>query len=162
VNAASRWLACEDRNTPMNLGIVKNIAHRAVDGDAMMEIASCSVLPGRGIDTENRKPGKREITLLSAESWSDVCREMGKDIPWWTRRANLLIEGLDLATTVSHHLKIGSVEILIHGETKPCRLMDAQVQGLTRVMVPQFRGGVHGQVLTGGTIRVGDAITMMS
>ncbi|MBI3833826.1 MAG: MOSC domain-containing protein [Planctomycetes bacterium] len=145
-----------------SIGIVKSIAHRAVDSDAMIEIASCNVLPGRGLDTENRKPGKREITLVSAESWADVCREMGQDIPWWTRRANLLVEGIDLAATIGQRIRIGPVEIHIHGETKPCRLMDAQVQGLTRVMVPNLRGGVHGQVLTGGAIRIGDSVGIMA
>ena len=143
------------------VGKVKAIAHRAVDGDTMMEITSCNVLPGRGLDTENRRPGKREITLVSAESWAEVCREMGRQIPWWTRRANLLIEGIDLAATIGQRIRIGPVEIHIHGETKPCKLMDAQVQGLTRVMVPNVRGGIHGQVLTGGTIRVGDSVSVV-
>jgi len=143
------------------IGKVRGIAHRPVDGDAMIEATSCQVIAGRGIDTENRKTGKREITLLSAESWSQTCRDLGKEIPWWTRRANLLIEGFPLVDALGKRLKVGPVELLIHGETKPCKLMDAQVAGLTRALVPEFRGGVHGQVVVGGTIRIGDTVEIL-
>ena len=54
----------------------------------------------RGIDTENRPHGKREVTLLSAEAWAEVCRELGADLPWHKRRANFLVEGIDLAGTI--------------------------------------------------------------
>lgn len=139
-------------------GVVRGIAHRPVDGAAMEEVAVCQVLPGRGIVTENRKPGKREITLISREAWRDTCRELGAELPWFTRRANLLIEGLDLAALVGKSIQIGDVRIFIHGETKPCGLMDQQHEGLRAVLVPAFRGGVHGQVCSAGTIRIGDSV----
>jgi len=140
-------------------GILKAIAHRPTDGQVMAEITELSVLPGRGPETENRKPGKREITLLSAESWANACRELGVELPWWFRRANLLIEGMDLSTTIGATLSIGAIRIKVHGETKPCGLMDQQHNGLRKALTPNFRGGVYGQILIGGTIRVGDAAT---
>lgn len=141
-------------------GILRGIAVRPQDGDAMREVASCRVEPGRGIDLENRKPGKREVTLLSAEAWRDVCRELNTELPWHTRRANLLIEGLDLPATVGKTLRIGNVRILIHGETRPCGVMDQQYEGLRKTLKPDMRGGVHGEVLVGGALRVGDETTM--
>jgi MOSC domain-containing protein YiiM len=141
-------------------GVLKAIAHRPTDGQRMTEVREIIVLAGRGPEVENRKPGKREITLLSAESWAAACRDLGVDLPWWRRRANLLIEGLDLSATISRTLSIGSIRIQVHGETKPCGLMDQQHAGLRQALVPDCRGGVYGQVLTGGTIRVGDLVTL--
>ena len=140
--------------------IVSAIAHRPSDGDPMVEITEVTVEPGRGIVTENRKPGKREVTLLSRRSWVEMCRELGAEVPWWFRRANFLVEDFDLAETIGRTLAIGAVQVRIHGETKPCGLMDQQHQGLREALVPECRGGVYGQVLTAGTIRVGDIVSL--
>jgi MOSC domain-containing protein YiiM len=140
--------------------MVKAIAHRPTDGQPMAETRECLVLAGRGLDLENRKPGKREITLLSAESWAETCRALGAEVPWYSRRANLLVEGLDLGSTIGRTLTIGPVRIHVHGETKPCKIMDQQRDGLREALIPSMRGGVYGQVLTGGTIRVGDHVTV--
>lgn len=141
-------------------GVVQAIAHRPTDGEPMREIAECRVLVGRGLDSENRPDGKRSVTLLSAESWGDVCRELGVPIPWHTRRANFLISGMDLASLIGRTITIGEIRVLIHAETKPCKLMDEQHFGLRETLVPHFRGGVYGQTLSEGTIRVGDQVML--
>ena len=142
-------------------GVLKCIAHRPTDGQPMMEAKQVNVLPGRGIDTENRKPGEREVTLVSTESWADACRDLGTIVPWFYRRANLLIDGIDLPATIGKTLKIGPVELLVHGETRPCGIMDQQFQGLKTALAPQVRGGVHAQVLVGGTLQVGDRVDVL-
>lgn len=124
----------------------------------MAEVNECRVEVSTGIDTENRKPGKRSVTLLSIERWRTVCEELGADLPWHIRRANFLVEGLELASTIGHPIMIGDVRVWIHGETNPCQLMDDQVHGLREALKPDFRGGVFGQVLTDGSIRVGDVV----
>ena len=142
-------------------GVLKAIAHRPTDGQPMTEARELVVLARRGPQVENRKPGKREITMLSAESWAQACRELGVDLPWWYRRANLLIEGLDLSAMIGRTLAVGSIRVQVYGETKPCGLMDQQHAGLRQALVPECRGGVYGRVLTGGTIRVGDLVTLL-
>ena len=141
-------------------GVLKAIAHRPTDGQPMTEVREILVLAGRGPEVENRKPGKREITLLSAESWAAACRDLGVELPWWYRRANLLIEGIDLSAAIGGTLSIGSIRIKVYGETKPCHIMDQQYGGLRQALVPNCRAGVHGQVLAGGIIRVGDPVTL--
>jgi MOSC domain-containing protein YiiM len=126
-------------------GTLRAIAWRPVDGDIMTEVTHCEVLPGRGITTENRKPGKREITLISKERWQQACAELGVPVPWYARRANLLIEGLNLASAIGQTIVIGDkVRIRIHGETAPCGIMDATSR-LKKTLIPDFRGGVHGR-----------------
>ncbi len=139
-------------------GIVCAIAFRPTDSDPMREIEKCRVLVNRGLELENRPPGRRSLTLLSRESWSDTCRDLGADLPWWLRRANLLVEGLDLAATVGHTVEIGAIRVYIHDETRPCKLMDEQHEGLRAALKGEFRGGVFGQVLNEGIIRIGDEI----
>jgi len=126
----------------------------------MTPVNECTIAAGGCIDTEARKPGPRALTLISKEAWSDACDELGADLPWYTRRANVLIEGVDLRASLGKKLRLGPVRLLVHGETKPCKLMDEQHQGLREVLKPDFRGGVFGEVLEGGTIRVGDAVAL--
>lgn len=143
-------------------GILRGIALRPVDGEPMREVTQANVIAGRGIDAENRKTGRREVTLLSAERWRDACRELGVELPWHTRRANLLIEGIDLGATLGQVLTIGPIQLRIHGETRPCGIMDEQHPGLREALVPDFRGGVHAEVLVGGTVRIGDPVRVHS
>lgn len=126
----------------------------------MREVMMANVIAGRGIDAENRKTGRREVTLLSAERWREVCRELGVELPWHTRRANLLIEGIDLGAILGQLLTIGPIQLRIHGETRPCGIMDEQHPGLREALVPDFRGGVHAEVLVGGTVQVGDPVRL--
>jgi len=142
-------------------GRLRGVAFRPTDGDPMTELQECHVVAGRGIDRENRKPGKREVTLLSAESWADACRELGIDLPWHARRANFLIEGLDLGALIGRTIAVGDMQVHIHGETKPCAIMDQARDGLRQALVPECRGGVFGQVLAGGLVRVNDPVAVV-
>lgn len=145
-----------------SVGLLKSIAYRRRDAEPMREVKEAVVRVGRGLDRENRPGGKREVTLLSAEAWEETCRELETELPWYTRRANLLVERIDLAETITHTIRVGEVEIRVHGETKPCDIMDEQHEGLRRTLIPDCRGGVYGQVLEGGTIRVGDRVSVVT
>jgi MOSC domain-containing protein YiiM len=128
----------------------------------MVEIDHCSLLVGRGLECENRRPGMRQVTLLSAEVWAEVCRELGVDLPWRERRANLLVEGIDFAATIGHTVTIGEVQLQIHGEIEPCEIMDEVHTGLCEALVPNCRGGVYGEALSGGAVRAGDPVSMVN
>lgn len=103
--------------------------------------------------------GKRQVTMISAEAWGHVCRELGEDVDPRLRRANLMVSGIDLEGSRGRVLRVGECRIALRGETRPCRLMDDQHPGLQRALDPHWRGGVYGQVVTGGTLRVGDPVS---
>jgi len=106
-----------------------------------------------------QKSPERGITFISIEQWREVMAEMGLDLPWYTRRANVLVEGMDLAGLVGRTVRVGqSVLVEILGESEPCGLMTQIQPGLREALTPQCRGGVYGRVRTGGTIAVGDVI----
>lgn len=147
---------------PMSVGVVRGIAFRGRSGDSMREAAAQLLLAGRGLEGEQERSNKRRsVTLLSLESWRDVCTELQADLPWYSRRANFLIEGLDLAEAIGHGLEIGPARIWIHGETKPCGLMDKTHLGLRETLKPFGRGGVYGEVMVGGTVCLGDRAALI-
>jgi MOSC domain-containing protein YiiM len=104
------------------------------------------------------KPGKRQVTVISADAWRQACRELQNDIPWTTRRANLLVDDFELPKTIGAVLKIGQVRLRITGEVDPCSRMDEQCPGLTKALQPDWRGGVSCSVLQGGSVALGDEV----
>ncbi len=105
--------------------------------------------------------GKRQVSMIEAGDWAAAMAELGHDLPWWERRANLLVDGLDLPQTPGARLRIGGdVLIEITTECDPCSRMEEIVPGLKAVLTPDWRGGVLGRVLSGGRIAIGDAITV--
>ena len=125
----------------------------------MEEIAQASVSIGAGIDGDARgtKPG-RQITVLFREGWEDACNDLGIALPWTTRRANLLVEGLERPREPGGCLQIGTVVLEVTRETDPCQLMEKAQAGLFQALKPDWRGGVCCTVVHGGQLQIGDAV----
>jgi MOSC domain-containing protein YiiM len=127
----------------------------------MKEQQQVEVTITQGIVQDYRGTGLRQVTLLDIAQWQEVLAELGVDLPWYTRRANLLIAGIDLRATVGWRLQIGACRFAIGGETTPCERMDELYPGLRHILRPGMRGGVWGKVLQGGLLRVGDSVQVL-
>ena len=143
------------------LGIVKGIAVRDASRAPMKEQQQVEVTLQQGIVQDYRGTGLRQVTFLDVGQWQEVLDELGVDLPWYTRRANVLIEGIDLPAAVGCRLQVGACRFAIGGETTPCERMDELQPGLRRVLTPALRGGVWGKVLQGGVLRVGDEVQVL-
>ena len=110
-------------------------------------------------DCQGKVPD-RQVTVISADSWRDACQDLGMEVPWTKRRANLVLGGIDLRDTERALILIGDVLLEIAGENPPCRVMDIQQDGLRKALKPNWRAGVSCRVLTGGKIKVGDAVRL--
>jgi len=103
--------------------------------------------------------GRRQITLMERRDWDAAMADLGRDIPWQERRANLLVDQVDLPQSPGAQLRIGS-DVLIRatGECDPCSRMETIAPGLKAALTPDWRGGVTAKVINGGEIAVGDEI----
>ncbi|HYK65982.1 MAG TPA: MOSC domain-containing protein [Patescibacteria group bacterium] len=102
----------------------------------------------------------RQVTVVSADAWRAACRDLGMEVPWTRRRANLLLAGIDLQDTEGALISIGDVLLEITGENPPCRVMDIQQKGLREALRADWRAGVSCRVLAAGKIEVGDAVRL--
>lgn len=141
------------------VGIARRDKKRAVM--QVLETAEISTNSGVALDFRG-KPGKRQVTVISADVWRQVCQELGTEVPWTTRRANLLVEGLVLPRVAGGEIRIGDVRMRVTGETDPCSRMDEQCAGLTAALKPEWRGGVCCTVLSSGAVTIGDAVSLTS
>ncbi len=130
--------------------------HRRKRGP-MIELERAGVTPERGVADDFRgAPGKRQVTVLGREGWEAALRECGLDLPWTARRANLLVEGLDLERSAGRLLAIGPVRLRVTRETDPCERMAEIDPALERALRPRWRGGVCCRVEQGGEIAPGE------
>ena len=114
--------------------------------------------PGRGIRGNANRGGRRQVTIISAERWKAICDGLAADLPPSTRRANLMVSGLDLEKTRGRILRVGAARLRINGETRPCWQMEEAHAGLQAAMDPHWGGGAFAEVLDGGEIRIGDTV----
>ncbi|QIG80528.1 MOSC domain-containing protein [Stakelama tenebrarum] len=109
-----------------------------------------------------RAPGKdkRQVSLIEAKDWDAAMADVGHSLPWWHRRANLLVEDFDLPQTPGARIRIGDVVLEVTCECNPCSRMDELVDGLKLALMPDWRGGALARVISGGTISVGGGIAI--
>ncbi len=144
------------------VGELVAIARKGQRRAPMEEVDSVQVTQEAGLEGDHcgRRPKNRQVTVISADVWAEVCAELGAEIAWTLRRANLLVRGVDLPRREGARLTIGALELQVGMETAPCDRMDEQHPGLTAALKPDWRGGVACRVLNDAEIRIGDPVAV--
>lgn len=134
----------------------------------METIEAVEISVERGVEGDCRGPlrpnsrNRRQVSLMEAGDWAAATAQIGADLPWWVRRANLLVEGFDLPQAEGARLRIGDEVVLeITVECDPCFRMDQIAMGLQEALRPDWRGGACARVISGGRIAVGDQIRIV-
>ena len=107
-----------------------------------------SVAGGRGND----------LTLIAGEVLEALELPDGRPLSGAEARRNIVTRGLDLNALVGRRFRIGELELIGRRRCEPC----AHLQRLTRPGVLRelvHRGGLRADLITSGTLRVGDSIT---
>lgn len=146
-------------------GVLKGIARHDRPRGLIETISRVRVTEGEGVHGDLRgalrpgKTGKRQITVMEAESWAAALADLKIDLPWHVRRANLLVSGLRLPRQPGAIIRIGeALRIRINCECDPCSRMDEIAPGLKAALLPDWRGGVCGKVISDGDIAIGDEV----
>lgn len=121
---------------------VEAIAGRGLLGDRYAKGRGTFSATGRGY----------ELTLVEAEVLDDV------DLSWEHARRNVVTRGVALNALVGRRFFVGSVECVGRRLAEPCSHLEKLTRpGLLRPLV--HRAGLRADIVAGGTITVGDAVT---
>ena len=128
-------------------------------GGPMDSPQSAELLPGVGLKGNADRGGRRQVTLVSLERWEELMKRVGGNLGPGARRANLVLSNVNLENSRGRVLRIGSCRLLIGGETRPCEQMEAVAPGLQRAMRERWGGGAYAEILTAGTVSIGDNVS---
>jgi MOSC domain-containing protein YiiM len=140
------------------MAVLHQIWIKRVHRGPMDAATTATLVAGRGIDGNADQGGRRQVTIMDLERWQELMGRRGADLETSARRANLVIDGLDLFDARGKTLHIGQTTLLIGGETRPCERMDEALPGLQSAMREHSGGGVFAEVIDGGEIAVGDPV----
>lgn len=148
-------------------GIVEAIAvtSNAEGRMAVRENATATV--GRGLEGDryavgagtfsDTPGGGRELTLIEAEALDMLHAESGVTLGVDEHRRNLTTRGIDLNALIGKRFLVGNVLCEGIRLCEPCDHLEALARKpVLRPLV--HRGGLRANILTGGVIRIGDAV----
>jgi MOSC domain-containing protein YiiM len=100
----------------------------------------------------------RELTLIEAEPVEALRRDYKIELAAGDARRNIVTRGVPLNHLVGREFRIGDVLIRGLRLSEPCDHLQ-KVTGKQLIKGLCHRGGLRAQILTQGTIRIGDSVT---
>ena len=142
-------------------------------GGLMDRVDEAQLVAGRGVAGSADQGGWRQITVIDESAWRDAARhrqvQAERVADGVDAHADQQLVGvapgqgkeffgrsIDLQNSRGRRLQLGESVINIRGENPPCRLMNEMQKPLR----PHWRAGVFGEIEQGGTIRVGDSVSL--
>ena len=149
-------------------GELVSIFVSAKAGMPMESRESVRAVPGSGLEGDryfdgvgywSNYPGEgREITLIEIEAIEALAREKNIELPPELARRNLVTRGVPLNHLVGRKFQVGSVRLIGKRLCEPCRyLEELTTKGVLTGLL--HRGGLRADIVLGGTIRIGDAVS---
>jgi MOSC domain-containing protein YiiM len=124
-------------------------------------VESATAVAGKGLEGnryfDTGRP-EQELTLIEAEQLERVAVEDGLAIDAAATGRNLLTRGIDLNALVGKRFRVGALECRGIELCEPCTTMESRTApGAIRALV--HRAGLNAEILVGGDLRPGDAVT---
>ena|SRR2546426_5670288 len=147
-------------------GSVESV-HIASDARAPMRaVEHARAVPGVGLEGDRYANKKGtffkpepdfELTLIESEAVEAFARDYGVSLDAGDVRRNIVTRGVPLNHLVAREFYIGEVKIRGIRLCEPCEHLQ-QLSGAAVIKGLRHRGGLRAQVLSPGTIRVGDVV----
>src|SRR5438270_2931462 len=136
--------------------------HPAVQAIAGRGIAGDRYALNRGAYSGALRPAIRHVTLVAKEA-IDLSngRLIEEGLPTFNAqeiRRNILTEGINLNVLVGAVFAIGAIKLRGSEETIPCKRISALTHKAGFFEAFATRGGIRAEILTSGTIKVGDPV----
>lgn len=129
---------------------VESVAGRGLVGDRYFA----------GIGTYSNNPGSgRHVTLIEIEAIEGLQRDYDVEITPSQSRRNIVTRDVALNHLVDREFLVGAVRLRGARLCEPCAHLESlSARGALRGLI--HRGGLRADIITGGTIRIGDPIAI--
>jgi MOSC domain-containing protein YiiM len=151
----------------MNTGTIEFIYVVPTATAPTVSVNEALAIPGVGLEGDRYALGKGtfskpepdfELTLIEAEAIEALKRDYNVELAPGEARRNLVTRGIALNHLVGRDFQIG--EVRAHGIRlcEPCDHLQ-RLTGRQLIKGLRHRGGLRAQILTPGSIRVGDSLS---
>jgi MOSC domain-containing protein YiiM len=140
---------------------VEHIHVAARSGAPMESLDEVAAVAGKGLEGDRNfdQYSKGQITVVSTEELDEAAAEWGQDIVPGSTRRNVTVSGLRLPRDEGARIKLGDVVVEVYRNASPCELMEESVGPGARAAL-RDRAGIRGLIIEGGTLRVGDPVSL--
>jgi len=137
------------------VGSVEGITLVRDASGAIERVEAVRAAAGEGLDGDYHD----DLTLIAGEALEGLREDTGIELAGHDTRRNLLTRGIDLNALVGRRFTVGEVEAVGVELAEPCTKLQrlSGEPGVLRGLV--HRGGLRADVLKGGQIRIGDAVS---
>tara|TARA_B100000927_G_scaffold176758_1_gene142410 strand:- start:42 stop:488 length:447 start_codon:yes stop_codon:yes gene_type:complete len=110
---------------------------------------------------ENFKEKKEQITLIELEHINNFNNQIKRNIDAKDFRRNIIVSNINLNELINKEIKINDVTLKIHEICQPCKYLQdkLKIPGLVKMLVN--KSGVRAEILSSGSLSVGDVIKIM-
>lgn len=151
----------ELRTTLPGTGRLEWIGVSSGSRQSIRELAEANVEIGTGLESDyHARSGRshRQVTLIQKELLPVIAGLLGRtEFPPSVFRRNLMVSGINLQALRLLRFSIGGILLEGTGNCDPCSRME-EALGTGGYTAMLGFGGITARVLTGGVIRVGDAV----
>lgn len=139
------------------------IGVRPARGEPMQSLPAVEAVSTAGLkgDRYSGKRGKRQVTLIQWEHLVALSSFAGISVDAAMLRRNLAIKGINLLALKNHQFQIGGVILQYTGLCHPCSKMET-ILGQGGYNAMRGHGGITAQILQGGLMSLGDAVTVIT
>lgn len=138
-------------------------------GEAMQTVQDVRAVAGKGLQgdryflqsgTYSQKSGPdRQVTLMESEVVDALKRDYDIHLSFGESRRNLITRGVALSHLVGKTFQVGDVRLRGLRINEPCQYFEKLLNrpGIEKALL--HRSGLNAEVLTDGTIQVGDIVS---
>ena len=153
----------------MQNGTVESIHIASAAQGPMQAVAQVVAIPGAGLEGDRyalkvgtfyKPEPDYELTLIEAEAIEALRRDYQVELTAGEARRNIVTRNVALNHLVGREFAIGDVRIRGIRLCEPCDHLQ-RVTGKSVIKGLLHRGGLRAQILTQGTIRVGDRVSFI-
>ena len=139
------------------IGITEKNKKEIENRETIQVIASKGIISDRYFHDFN---GDREqITLIESESIDYYNKKFNTNFDYLEFRRNIITKNIQLNDLVGKTITVGKIKLKVNDLCRPCK--DLQNRLGKNNIIKEFlrRGGLRCEILTSGTINIGDKIT---
>ena len=110
---------------------------------------------------ENFKEKKEQVTLINLESINNFNYQIKQNIDAKDFRRNIIVSGISLNELINKKIKINDVTLKIHEICQPCKYLQDKLKIPSLVKMLVNKSGVRAEILSSGSLSVGNVIKIM-